>query len=100
MSVQPSLFDLAAPAAPARAVPVNRSVHPAEAPRLQRQCHDILAVLRQRDASNFELAEIARKYTGRLSEIRQAGYVVRIIDRDHTTGRCVYRLEKPAEARA
>lgn len=65
---QPSLFTggLGAIAVTKAAVPVNRSVHPQEAPRLQRQCLDILALLRQRDAWNFELAEIARKYTGRI----------------------------------
>lgn len=32
-------------------------------------------------------------YTGRLSEIRQAGYVVKVADRNRETGVVVYELE-------
>lgn len=59
-------------------IPVNASVDPVEAPRLSRQCKAILEFLRANGgrATNAELSRIALKYTGRLSEIRQAGYVV------------------------
>lgn len=87
MSVQPSLFS-----GGLDAIRVTKAVVPVERKRLQRQCLDILALLRQRDAWNFELAEIARKYTGRLSEIRAAGYVVSIVEHDRKSGRCLYRL--------
>jgi hypothetical protein len=60
--------------------------------RLSRQNTAILARLEQGHASNHELAQLSLKYTSRLSEIRQAGYPVRIVSRDYETGRVVYAL--------
>lgn len=82
---QPDLFS-ARVALPSRAVPVEAR------PRLSRQNAAILARLQQGPASNHELAQIALKYTSRLSEIKKAGYAVRIVSRDHETGRVVYAL--------
>lgn len=84
---QPSLFT-----GGVEALSVTKAVPLVERKRLQRQCLDIIALLRQRDVWNFELAEIARKYTGRLSEIRSAGFVVSIVEQDRKSGRCLYRL--------
>jgi hypothetical protein len=65
---------------------------PEEARRLSGQCAAILALLHQGPASNFDLALISLKYTSRISEIRQAGYDVRVVERDYASGRTVYRL--------
>lgn len=54
---------------------LNPSVADEDFPRLSRQCQRILRRLLNRDLSspsNKELSAIALKYTGRLSEIRQA----------------------------
>lgn len=64
-----------------------------ERQRLSRQCRAIIARLEQGSATNDELATIARKYTGRLSEIRQAGYDVRMIEQNHRTGLTRYELK-------
>lgn len=81
---QPSLFP---------PVPVcDPRVPSAAKPRLSRQCLAVLLRLQQGPASNRELSEIALKYTGRLSELRAAGYAVEIVEQDHATGRFVYAL--------
>ena len=88
---QATLFDETTPALPP--IRVNASVNPVEAPRLSRQCRLILERLRANGtATNRELSEIALKYTGRLSELRQAGYDVRVVQRDHESGLNTYRL--------
>jgi hypothetical protein len=78
-----SLFD---------SIPLNPTVAPESAPRLSRQCLRILDRLRRGRASNGELAEIGLKYTGRISEIRQAGFDVRVVSHDKTTGVAHYAL--------
>jgi hypothetical protein len=60
--------------------------------RLSRQCQAILDRLTQGAATNRELAELALKYTSRLSDIRAAGYDVRVVAHDHVTGLVTYRL--------
>jgi hypothetical protein len=70
-------------------IPVHR---PEEARRLSGQCAAILARLHQGPASNFDLAQISLKYTSRISDIRHAGYDVRVVERDYATGRTVYKL--------
>jgi hypothetical protein len=81
---QPTLF--ASPVIPSRAPCADR-------PRLSRQNAVILARLQQGPVSNDELSRIARKYTGRLSELRQAGYTICCFAKDHKTGLSWYRLE-------
>lgn len=44
--------------------------------RLSSQCAMILARLERGHASNAELASISLKYTGRISELRAAGYCI------------------------
>jgi hypothetical protein len=69
-------------------------VHPpAEARRLSGQCAAILARLHQGPATNRELAQLSLKYTSRLSDLRSAGYDVRVVERDYASGRTVYQLE-------
>lgn len=67
---------------------LNPSVDDVDLPRLSRQCQRILQRLLNRflpPPSNKELSAIALKYTGRLSEIRQAlqqvGWNVVVIER-------------------
>ncbi|MBK6942561.1 MAG: hypothetical protein IPH13_20485 [Planctomycetes bacterium] len=46
--------------------------------------------------TNTELAAVALKYTGRISEVRRAilpfGWTVQVVARDHTSGVTTYRL--------
>lgn len=88
------LFDLLNHRPPDTTRPGTQSIapHPADAARLSPQCHRILARLRAGPASNTALADIALKYTGRISEIRGAGHVVEVFDQDRRTGVCWYRL--------
>ena len=94
---QSALFDETMPALPP--LRVNATVHLAEAPRLSKQCGLILERLRANGtATNRELSLLSLKYTSRISEIRQAGYDVRVISRDHETGLNTYALVLPAAA--
>ena len=65
---------------------------PTEAPRLSKQCREILARLRSGRATNNELAQIALKYTGRISDIRKGGHDIRVLRQDRATGVTVYAL--------
>lgn len=67
---------------------LNPSVDDVDLPRLSRQCQRILRRLLDRNLpnpSNKELSQIALKYTGRLSEIREAlkqvGWNVVVVER-------------------
>lgn len=84
---QPSLFDN-----PVRIAPIDTHLVPAEKPRLSRQNQAILERLRRGPATNDELAKLARKYTSRVSDLRAAGYDVRLIDHDRVTGITRYQL--------
>jgi hypothetical protein len=53
---------------------VNATVSGADKPRLSRQCSAILEMLRVKPRTSFELAQVALKYTSRISDIRAAGY--------------------------
>lgn len=66
----------------------------AEKVRLSKQCQKILDLLRIRDVTNKELSGIALSYTRRISDLREAGYRVKISKRDHETGLTEYHLEK------
>jgi hypothetical protein len=54
-----------------------------EKPKLSRQCRRILEAFKRGGgrATNVELSEIALKYTGRLSDLRKAGYDVRVVEK-------------------
>lgn len=73
-------------------VPASPTLPPSTRRRLSRQNAAILARLERGPATNDELSRIARKYTGRLSELRKAGYNVRPVEQNHATGLVVYRL--------
>lgn len=86
---QLSLFDQ-----PHRTIkPCDPTVTKAAAPRLSRQCREILARLREGSATNTELAIISRKYTSRISDLRWVGCIVTCFDHDHKTGLARYRLD-------
>lgn len=63
-----------------------------EAPRLSTQCQKILDRLKAGPATNRELAEIALKYTGRLSDLRASGFSVAVMSRDRASGLTWYHL--------
>ncbi len=44
--------------------------------RLSRQCQQILTRLQAGPATNAQLSEISLKYTGRISDLRAAGYTI------------------------
>lgn len=70
-----------------------RSTAPvSDQPRLSRQANAILARLRVGRATRRELTELALNVTARISEIRQAGYDVRVVEWDHTSGKTIYQL--------
>lgn len=60
--------------------------------RLRGQSAAILERLQRGRATNRELSAISLKYTSRISDIRQAGYVVNCVKHDHATGLAVYEL--------
>ena len=64
----------------------------ADRPRLSRQCRAILDRLRQGPTSNRDLSGLALKYTGRLSDLRRAGYRIGIHSQNHVTGEVMYVL--------
>jgi hypothetical protein len=64
-----------------------------EAPRLNGQCLQILERLKHGRASNRELAAISLKYTSRVSDLRKAGHVVKLVERDRATGLTFYELQ-------
>ena len=67
-------------------------IEPEEKPRLSRQCRLILERLRMGPASNKELAGIALKYTGRISDLRKSGYDIRLVSQDKKSGLAIYEL--------
>ena len=71
---------------------IVRTSAPAERTRLSRQCGAILSRLTQGPATNVELATLALKYTGRISDLRRSGYQVTAYDRTRQTGVTWYRL--------
>lgn len=66
----------------------------AERKRLAGQCLKIYERLRQGPATNDELSVISRKYTSRISDIRQAGYPIDVVSRDYETGLTHYQLRE------
>jgi hypothetical protein len=74
-----------APAVPTQAPKEDR-------PRLTRQCRQLLERLQHGAATNRELAAVSLKYTSRISDLRQAGYDVRVVERNHSTGMTLYAL--------
>ena len=89
-------FDFDNPPAKRRTPIIDKSVCTVERPRLQSQCDKILERLREGDATNAELAAISLKYTGRISDLRNAGHTIEIISRDRASGLTIYRLTKEA----
>jgi hypothetical protein len=80
-----------------RKVRMHPSIHPTEAPRLTRQCAEILAAFRadtNHRQTNQELVRLALKYTSRLSDLRAAGYQIDVVKRDRYSGQTIYELKE------
>ena len=71
----------------------NNSVAPEEAPRLSKQCREILERLKQGPATNRDLAGLSLKYTSRVSDLRAAGFKIEVVERNHQSGLNVYELK-------
>lgn len=84
---QLTLFDQ-----PPRITPRDTHLAKAERPRLAGQNLNILRRLQRGSATNRELAGISLKYTGRVSDLRAAGYDVRVVSADRASGITVYAL--------
>ena len=67
---------------------------PAERRRLSGQCMDMLKLLRRGRVTNTALSKISLKYTGRISDLRKAGYDIRCVDRDRASGLSWYELHE------
>lgn len=82
-----------APAVEVHIEPCDPSVTDAPAVRrLSRQSLAILERLQQGPCTNKALAVLALKYTGRVSDLRKAGWDVRVWVHDHATGMVWYGL--------
>lgn len=66
---------------------------PSEVRRLTGQNADVLRALRRGPQSASALAAIALKYTSRISDLREAGYIIR-----YDKQRQLYTLVPPGEA--
>jgi hypothetical protein len=67
--------------------------------RLSRQCRTILALFEDRGdrgVTTSELAEIALKYSSRISDLRKAGHVIELVNRDRKGGNNLYILRSEA----
>jgi hypothetical protein len=67
-------------------------VAPAEIRRLTTQNERILARLQSGPATNYELSQIALKYTSRIDDCRKAGH--RITCTRHAGGGATYELQR------
>lgn len=69
------------------------SAQPDERARLNSQSAAILERLHVGPVTNWELSQIAMKYTSRISDLRKRGHRIRVQEHDRSTGRVVYALE-------
>lgn len=65
----------------------------AEPKRMGGQRLLIVERLRRGPATNRELSQIGLKYTGRIHELREAGYCIDIVKKDNKTGLVWYALK-------
>jgi hypothetical protein len=72
---------------------------PVERRRLSGQCMDMLKLLRRGRVTNSTLSKISLKYTGRISDLRKAGYDIRCVERDRASGLSWYELHETKETR-
>ncbi len=85
---QMPLFDSPKPIAPC-----DPNVSKEEVPRLSRQCKAILEMLKEGKKTNVELARVAIKYSGRISDLRAVGCGIEVVWRDRTNGLTLYELK-------
>lgn len=88
------------PPPPLFAQPVAAGVPAGRAPRRDRMRSQMVRIVElfrgQREVSNRQLAAIALKYTGRMSDLRKLGYKFEITRRDMHTGECWYTMTAEA----
>lgn len=74
--------------------PRDPRVSDVEAPRLSRQSQQILALLRQGQKTNGDLARVTARFGARIFDLRAAGHRIEIVSRDRKTGVVVYALKQ------
>lgn len=104
MTTQRTMFDVEAPAqspaiplAPVRGEAGEPTVVGTVADEKKRtgtQCDAILARLREGSATNFELTDIALRYSARICSLRKLGHVIEIVHTNNKTGLRIYRLKE------
>jgi hypothetical protein len=60
--------------------------------RLSKKCLEVLAMLRQGEVTNVELAQVALDYRGRIRDLRAAGFHIECFDKQSKTGVTRYKL--------
>jgi hypothetical protein len=76
---------------PTPIVPIDPNIDPKDIPRVSAQCQVILQMLQHGPQTSADLAKVALKYTSRISDLRKAGYNVRVSEKLRDGNR-VYRL--------
>lgn len=82
METQGTLFDetgaarVAPVSEPDTAPPVDPHIHPEDVPRVTGQNAQVLERLRQGPATNVELSGISLRYSARMFDLREAGYLI------------------------
>ena len=71
-----------------------------ELARLSRQCQAIATRLQAGPATNRELSGISLKYTSRISDLRDRGWDVQVMEQDRASGLTWYALQEPAAIQA
>jgi hypothetical protein len=82
--------------------PADPRVSAAEAPRLNRQCNELLAAFRaatKNMMTNGEMARICIRYSARILELRRAGFIISIVKTDEVSGERLYWLGNPEHGR-
>jgi hypothetical protein len=60
--------------------------------RLSKKCLEVLAMLRQGEVTNVELAQVALDYRGRIRDLRAAGFRIECLDKQSKSGVTRYKL--------
>jgi hypothetical protein len=93
-------WEPSAPSLPPVIAALNVTVHSVDVSRLENQHGKIIRRLREGRATNGELCALALKYNARISELRQAGYIIECVEQDHETGVAWYELKGEPDATA
>lgn len=82
------------------AEPLPHGPTPRERKRLSQQALEILQLFRVGEGrvTNTQMAAVALKYSARVTELRHAGHMIVVEERDRKTGRVVYRYDGRSDA--